>query len=63
MSSTNAVCEGRPPSLADERLAAAHALISSGSKLALPALSRAAARDPDPRVRAAIRAAVALDSR
>jgi hypothetical protein len=61
--SSSTACESSAPSLADERLAAARFLISSGSKLARPALARAAARDPDPRIRAAIHAAVALDLR
>jgi len=61
--SASSFCESAAPSLADERLAAARYLISSGSKLARPPLARAAARDPDPRIRAAIHAAVALDLR
>ena len=60
-------CAPRTPSdasaLAVERLEAARALIAAGTPLARPALARAAARDPDARVRAAVEGAVALDSR
>ena len=56
-------CSPRTTSLADERLEAARALISAGTPLARPALVRAAARDPDARVRAAVQGAVALDLR
>lgn len=54
-----------PPAKAssDQRLEAARALIAAGSPLARLALARAAARDPDARVRAAVQGAVALDLR
>ena len=43
------------------RLEAARALVDAATPLARPALERAAARDPDPRVRAAAQGAVALE--
>jgi hypothetical protein len=55
-------CAGRVPPLAEERLEAARLLAGAGTPLARAALVRAAARDPDDRVRAAARGAVALDS-
>ena len=56
-------CVEEVPDLAAERLQAVAFLASAGTPLARASLSRAAARDPDPRVRAAARGAVALDAK
>jgi len=49
-----------PETFADQRLEAARVL-AAAKPLARPALERAAARDPDPRVRDAVQGAVALE--
>ena len=54
-------CAEKAFDFAEERVEAARALVAAGSPLARPALARAAARDPDQRVRAAAQGAVALD--
>ena len=60
--SAAAPCASPAPPSSDQRLEAVRILISAGTPLARPALARAAARDPDARVRAAAQGAVALDS-
>ena len=54
-------CAEKAFDFAEERVEAACALAAAGTPLARPALARAAARDPDQRVRAAAQGAVALD--
>ena len=56
-------CAAKATSFADERLEAARVLAAAGTPLVREALARAAARDPDARVRAAAQGAVALDLR
>lgn len=58
-----AQCSVAKPDFVRERLEAVRALKAAATPLARPALVRAAARDPDPTVRAEAGSAVALDSR
>ena len=59
----NLFCSVPAAAASNQRLEAARALVAAGTPLARPALARAAARDPEARVRAAARGAVALDLR